>query len=171
MLASVPNEIVVREAGQDDAGIITVNNAAMALETEGKRLDPIKGRSGVDALLSDRSKGFYLVAESEGRVVGQCMVTFEWSDWRDGTFWWVQSVFVNPAMRRKGVFSSIFEFLLERADMTKGVVGLRLYVEQSNSLGKSVYKKLGLMHTQYEMWETEFTVGKHQRSKEVVGRP
>jgi GNAT superfamily N-acetyltransferase len=156
-------DIVVRGATADDADIIVINNIAMAQETEGRRLDPILGRLGVDGLLSDRSKGFYLVAENEGRVVGQCMITFEWSDWRNGTFWWVQSVYVRPGMRRKGVFSRIFESVVERARNSQGVVGVRLYVDESNALAKGVYAKLSLQRTHYELWESDFIMIKGKK--------
>jgi GNAT superfamily N-acetyltransferase len=151
-----PLPVSVRMARADDADIIAINNLAMALETEGRRLDPVKGRLGVAALLSDRSLGFYLVAESEGRVVGQCMVTYEWSDWRNGTYWWVQSVYVRPGARRRGVLSRLFESLMAQARKTEGVVGVRLYVDGSNASAKEAYSRLGLVHSHYEMWEADF---------------
>ena len=98
----------IRNADSDDASLIASFNSAMAEETEGRGLDASLINPGVAALLADSGKGRYWVAESDGRVVGQIMVTYEWSDWRNGTIWWIQSVYIHPDYRRQGVFSGLY---------------------------------------------------------------
>lgn len=142
------------------AASIVSNNAAMALETEQKILDPERLERGVLAILSDPGKGFYLVAEDEaGGVLGQLMVTFEWSDWRNGTFWWIQSVYVVPEARRCGVYRSLYAMVLDLARADGGVCGVRLYVERENERAMSTYKALGMSRAQYEMFEVDFVSG------------
>ena len=101
--------IQIRRATTADAARIADHNAAMARETENVQLDPERLRLGVDAVLNDSAKGFYTVAEAEAQVVGQMMITFEWSDWRNGTFWWVQSVYVQPEYRRRGLYRRLYD--------------------------------------------------------------
>src|SRR5437899_514915 len=101
----------------------------MALETEGLRLAGSVVKAGVLAVLRDPAKGFYLVATSRGRVVGQLMVTFEWSDWRNAHWWWIQSVYVEPGARRRGAFRSLYREAVARA-RREGAHGIRLYVER-----------------------------------------
>ena len=142
------------------AAAIASNNAAMALETEGRRLDLDRLGRGVSLLLEDRSKGFYLVAEDEsGEVVGQLMVTYEWSDWRAGTFWWIQSVYVAPHARRTGVYRALYEHLLQMAREDGGVCGIRLYVERENERAMTTYRALGMARAHYEMFEVDFVLG------------
>lgn len=133
-------------------------NAAMALETEGLMLDRERLRCGVKAVLSDPSKGFYWVAEVERRVVGQMMITFEWSDWRNGTFWWIQSVYVSPEHRRRGVFRALYEHVEKQARDLPGVCGLRLYVEGGNTKAQHTYASLGMQRTSYEIFEKDFVL-------------
>lgn len=134
-------------------------NAAMALETEGKTLDVERLRRGVNAVLLDASKGFYLVAERVGEVVGQLLVTFEWSDWRDGTFYWVQSVYVTPSARRTGVYRGLYASVTRRARAAGDVSGVRLYVERHNEVARSTYAALGMSRAAYEMFEVDFILG------------
>ena len=147
--------IVVRRATLVDAPVIGQYNAAMALETEHKHLDPDLLLAGVKGLFADEARGFYLVAEHDGNVVGQLMITFEWSDWRNGVFWWIQSVYVREEFRGKGVFRLLYEHASMRAREAGNVCGLRLYVEKENGRAKEVYRKLGMHATEYELWETE----------------
>jgi len=138
------------------AEAIVDNNAAMALETEDKVLDRERLTRGVMAVLADTAKGFYLVAEDDaGAVVGQLMVTFEWSDWRDGTFWWIQSVYVVPAARRSGVYRALYARVLSLAAADGGVCGVRLYVERENERAMATYRALGMQRAQYDMFEVD----------------
>ncbi len=146
----------VTPALQHHLPVIVSNNAAMARETEGRDLDLSVLTRGVAALLADRSKGFYLVAaDASGEVVGQLMVTFEWSDWRNGTFWWIQSVYVAPAARRRGVYRALYSRVLELARDEGGVCGVRLYVERHNATAMATYRGLGMKASPYEMFELE----------------
>jgi ribosomal protein S18 acetylase RimI-like enzyme len=145
----------VRLAAETDAPALVDFNQAMALETEGKRLDPEKISSGVSAVFNDASKGFYVVAENDGEIIGGLMVTYEWSDWRNGWFWWIQSVYVLPAGRGKGVYRRLYEFVKQRAIKAGGVCGFRLYVEKENERAQAVYEKLGMHRTYYLMFEEE----------------
>ncbi len=133
----------IRPARPDDAATIVAYNLALAWETEGKRLDPEIVTAGVQALLSDPQRGFYTVAEADAQVVGQTLITYEWSDWRNGWFWWLQSVYVAPAWRRRGVFRALFTYLCERAAHAGDVIGLRLYVERDNLTAQQTYAALG----------------------------
>jgi len=128
--------IIVRLAVETDGPVIAKFNALMALETEHRTLDHAILRSGVEAVLRDPAKGLYYVAEINGTVVGQLMITYEWSDWRNGTFWWIQSVYVTEEYRGKGVFKTLFRFIEQEARKKEDVCGLRLYVEKANERAK-----------------------------------
>jgi len=147
--------ITVRAAERSDHAIIADWNAAMALETETKRLDPATLSRGVQAIFDEPRRGFYLVAEAQGVPIGCLMVTYEWSDWRCGDFWWIQSVYVAEAARRRGVFSALYRHVAQRAK-TAGAVGLRLYVETENARAQATYAGLGMERCHYFMYETEF---------------
>lgn len=151
----MPLELNIRQAEVDDGEIITRFNAAMALETEGVSLDRATLRAGVDAALADESKAFYLVAESDGSPVGQLMVTTEWSDWRNGWIWWIQSVYVKPESRRQGVYSRLYQSLTNMANSRGDIRGMRLYVERENRPAKRTYEALGMSHSHYDLYETE----------------
>ncbi len=146
-------QITVREALPDDAGIITGYNSDMAMETEGKTLDPDLIGPGVAALLEDSSRGRYWVAVDDNRVIGQLMVTYEWSDWRNGNIWWVQSVYVHPDWRRHGVFRALYRHVESIASATPGVIGLRLYVETGNTRAQQTYEALGMVKPNYLVME------------------
>ncbi len=150
-------KIFIREATVRDAEVIAEFNALMALETEQKVLETGLSRRGVESLLQDPTKGIYLLAEADGRVVGQLMITYEWSDWRNGTFWWIQSVYVEKEFRKQGVFTSLFEDFLKLAKSHGNVCGVRLYVEENNERAKQAYRSLGMTKTHYEMFELDFT--------------
>jgi len=139
-----------------DASVIAAFNVRLAEETEAIKLDPECVNIGVVAILSDPVKGLYYVAESQSLVVGQVMITYEWSDWRNGTIWWLQSVYVEPEYRRSGVFRTLFNHLVELAQTQPGVCGLRLYMHADNARARQAYQKLGMQQTKYEVFELAF---------------
>ena len=135
-----------------DAPIIIEFNAALAWETEHLRLDPQTLERGVRAGLEDPAKARYFVAEVDDRVVGQLMLTLEWSDWRNGEIWWIQSVYVHPDLRRRGVFAALYRHV-EQLAREAGAVGLRLYVVRDNATGQATYRQLGMELTEYLVME------------------
>ena len=144
----------IREAQPGDAATIADYNAAMARETEGKALDPACVGPGVQALFDDPSRGRYWVGEADGQIVGQLMVTYEWSDWRNGMIWWIQSVYVHPEWRRKGVFTALYRHVELLASDAPGVIGLRLYVEDNNVRAQQTYAALGMVKPGYLVMES-----------------
>ena len=147
------SDLDIRSATAADVPDLVRWNAAMARETEAKSLDHDVLTAGVVAVLAEPRRGFYLVAERAGVAVGGLMVTFEWSDWRNGDFWWIQSVYVVPAARRRGVFRALHAAVEERA-REAGAVGLRLYVETENARAQATYEGLGMERCHYFMYET-----------------
>ena len=143
----------IRLAHEEDAPALVEFNQAMALETEGKRLDAKILQSGVKAVFDDEKKGFYVVAESDGKIIGGLMVTFEWSDWRGQWFWWIQSVYILPDFRGRKIYRLLYEFVKERANERDDVCGFRLYVEKENANAQKVYEKLGMELSHYLMYE------------------
>lgn len=143
----------IRLAGKADAAALCRFNQAMALETEAKTLDAATLESGVAAVLNNADKGFYAVAEDAGAIVGGLMVTFEWSDWRSGWFWWIQSVYIVPEARGAKIYSRLYEFVREMARARGDVCGFRLYVENENFHARRVYEKLGMEQSHYLMYE------------------
>lgn len=150
------SDITVRPGRASDAARIALFNLRMAEETEGLRLNPQTLEKGVKAALADAGKASYLVAEIAGEVVGCLMLTREWSDWRNGDLWWVQSVYVDPEHRRRGAFRALFA-AAESAARQAGAVGLRLYVERENAAAQAVYKSLGMLDTHYLVMERLLT--------------
>lgn len=150
---SAPPACLIRAATLSDAAIIAEYNLALAWETESKRLSPDVVARGVYGLLSDDRRGRYFVACEGERVVGQVMHTREWSDWRDGDIWWLQSVYVHPDFRGRGVFRSLLEHLCRLAEVTPQVVGLRLYMETHNEQARKAYLKAGFQPGGYEVFE------------------
>jgi len=144
----------IRDATPDDAETLARFAEAMARETEDKTLEAATVRAGIRAVLQDAAKGFHLVAEHEDEVVGALMVTTEWSDWRNGTFWWIQSVYVRPEARRQGVYTALHTYVRQRAANREAVCGLRLYVEASNTDAQATYERLGMTPTTYRLYET-----------------
>ncbi|HVQ01123.1 MAG TPA: GNAT family N-acetyltransferase [Candidatus Thermoplasmatota archaeon] len=138
----------IRIAQRNDAPIIASYNIILAEETERLRLDQKTVLAGVEALLSDGSKGFYLVAEEDDAVIGQAMITMEWSDWRNKPIWWVQSVFVQKEWRHKGVFTMLLRTIRQQA-RTQGVAFLRLYTFQDNVSARHTYEKTGWTQEPY----------------------
>ena len=150
------DKVNIRTAVREDVSTLVAFNLRMARETEDKQLDPEVLTSGVDAILGNPEHGFYLVAEVEGILAGALMVTTEWSDWRNGAFWWIQSVYVQPECRQRGVFRALYEEARERAVNSEGVCGCRLYVEKDNTTAQAVYARRGLVETNYKVFEDLF---------------
>ena len=148
--------IHLRDATRADISFLAECNAAMALETEHKALDRELLARGVAAVFDDPRRGFYLVAESENTRAGCLLVTHEWSDWRNGDWWWFQSVYVLPAARRRGVFRALYAEVERRARETPGVIGLRLYVERDNARAQRTYASLGMEEEAYRMFARSF---------------
>ena len=143
----------IRVAKAEDANSLVEFNQAMALETEGKELDADILKSGVESVFYDKSKGFYVVAEEDEQIVGGLMVTFEWSDWCNGWFWWIQSVYILPGFRGRKIYSFLYEFVKNKAAAQGNVCGFRLYVEKENVNAQKVYEKLGMQSSHYLMYE------------------
>lgn len=124
----------------------------MALESENMVLDINTVLAGVEAVIDDPAKGTYIVARIDDKAVGSLMLTKEWSDWNNGWYWWIQSVFVRPEYRRMGAFTAMYDFLMDRA-MSEGVTQVRLYVDKTNQVAQKRYQKLGMMESHYLMYE------------------
>ncbi|HEY9763686.1 MAG TPA: GNAT family N-acetyltransferase [Trichocoleus sp.] len=148
--------IEIRRAIPADAGVITVFNIEIAEETEGKTLDAMTVAAGVRSLMERSEYGFYVVAEQQGEVVGSLLITFEWSDWRNGVIWWIQSVYVHPDYRRQGIFRQLYDQVQTWARQEKGVCGLRLYVEEANHTAQATYRTLGMEPAGYQVFEALF---------------
>ncbi|MXZ90589.1 MAG: GNAT family N-acetyltransferase [Chloroflexi bacterium] len=146
----------IRVAEASDTATIAEFNAAMALESEGVALDMDVLTAGVQAALADSSRAFYLLGNVAGDPAGQLMVTYEWSDWRNGWIWWVQSVYVKPEFRRQGVYRRLYRRLEAMAAKQGDVRGIRLYVMRENIGAKRTYESLGMHHSEYDLYETDF---------------
>jgi GNAT superfamily N-acetyltransferase len=149
-------DIKIRQANLADASTIADFNLRLALETESLRLDAACVKAGVAALLADPAKGIYYIAEINETAAGQLMITYEWSDWRNGNLWWIQSVYVKQEFRRMGVFRALFKHLEGLARNQKDVRSLRLYMHAENSKARRSYENLGMRQTKYEVFELEF---------------
>jgi ribosomal protein S18 acetylase RimI-like enzyme len=145
--------MLLRVATPEDAAVLVEFNAAMARETEQKELLPEVIGAGLRALLADPVSGFYVLAEHDNRVVGSLLITKEWSDWRNGNFWWIQSVYVRPEARRRGVYRSLYRHVQELAAADPGVCGFRLYVDRDNAAAQGTYGALGMKATRYLVFE------------------
>ncbi len=157
-MTSLMNEwLKIRPAEAGDAASIADFNQAMARETEGKELSPEVLAAGVAAVLRDARHGFYLIAEADGQAAACLMITYEWSDWRNGVFWWIQSVYVKPEYRGRGIYRTLYADVKERAAQTSGVCGFRLYVEKGNTRAQTTYQSLGMHETDYSMYEESLT--------------
>jgi len=148
-------ELKIREADLSDAQVIAAFNLRLAEESEGLRLEAATVQAGVAAELKDSAKGIYYVAEIAGAVAGQLMITYEWSDWRNGTIWWIQSVYVKPECRRAGVFRALFNHVRTLAQRREDVCSLRLYVHAENARARQSYERLGMTRTRYEIFELD----------------
>ncbi|MGS2722901.1 N-acetyltransferase family protein [Porticoccus sp. GXU_MW_L64] len=145
--------VSIRLASEGDRDNLVAFNCAMALETEGKTLDRDTVTAGVATLLQRPEMGFYLVAEQAGEALASLMVTSEWSDWRNGLFWWIQSVYVSPRHRRRGIYRQLYQAVQQRASEQGDVCGFRLYVEKHNRRAQQTYRALGMEETVYQMYE------------------
>ncbi len=146
----------IRPAVPEDYPVIVKFNAAMAKETENIDLDLECLTSGVQATLADRTRGWYYLAVDNNIIVGQTMITLEWSDWRNGYWWWIQSVYVVPDYRRKGVFRALYSHVTEEAQTEKNAVGIRLYVDRNNKTAQQTYINLGMQASHYSFYEKAF---------------
>jgi ribosomal protein S18 acetylase RimI-like enzyme len=145
--------LTIRRAIPADEAVLVAFNTALAWETEHKRLRPEILLAGVRAVFNNATRGFYTVAVKDDEIVGQMMVTYEWSDWRNGWFWWIQSVYVREDARREGVFRSLYKEVQRQAAADPTVIGLRLYVESDNQRAQSTYRALGMTVTTYGLME------------------
>ena len=143
----------IRAAYHEDTGAIIEFQVRMARETEGMELDLPTVTRGVQAVFDDPTKGQYWVAESKGQVVGSLLTTYEWSDWRNGTVIWIQSVYVPPELRGSGIYRRLYEHLRERVLASPDLRGIRLYVDRRNTTAQRVYERLGMSREHYEMFE------------------
>ncbi|HPW33276.1 MAG TPA: GNAT family N-acetyltransferase [Arenimonas sp.] len=148
-----PPELSIRQAGIHDVELLASWAQTMAMETEQKQLDADTVLKGVQAGIADPKRARYFIAMSGDQPAGTLMLTTEWSDWRNGDWWWIQSVYVHPDFRRQGVFQSLYHYVKEMAGQTPGVCGLRLYVEHENVNAQKTYEKLGMQDAGYRMME------------------
>ncbi len=149
--------IIIRYANKDDISIIVNFNSAMAMETENKQLNIFTVNKGVETALKNSELGFYLIAESDGVPVGQLMVTREWSDWRNGEFWWIQSVYVHSDYRKNNVYRKLYNEVIKLAKESGKVCGIRLYVDKNNTKAQKVYTKLGMTDSNYLFFEEDWS--------------
>lgn len=156
--------ISVREATRGDIERIAEFQQAMALETEDRTLDPSTIRQGITAVFDDPRKGFYIVAVADdggagdgnaAEVVGSLLITYEWSDWSNATHWWIQSVYVDAAWRRMGVYRAMYERILSMTENRSDVCSIRLYVERANMVAQQTYRSLGMSRSHYDMYEID----------------
>ena len=150
--------VTIRNANSDDIEIICEFNTRLAAETEDVALEAERLREGVRRVLDDPGRGRYFIAEMDGRVIGQTMISFEWSDWRNGWFWWLQSVYVHPEARGGGVFRTLLEYVESVAREAGDVCGIRLYVDSDNQAAARAYDRLGLHASPYRMREKDFVI-------------
>ncbi len=149
-------KILIRNAIEADATVIAEFNIALCRETEGKELNRDTVLKGVTNFLADPKRGLYFIAELNGGIVGQTAITYEWSDWRNGEFWWIQSVFVHPDHRGSGIFRALYQHVESLAKQDEHCCGIRLYMERDNATAGKAYDRLGFKKTGYEVFETIF---------------
>ena len=146
-------DLKVRAAQPGDAPAIVEFQLRMARETEALELGRDTLTRGVNAVFADPGTGAYWVAERDGQVVGGLLTTFEWSDWRNGVILWIQSVYVVPEERGRGVYRALYEHLRRRVEADSDLKGIRLYVDKGNTAAQRVYERLGMTREHYEMFE------------------
>ena len=147
--------LIIRQARSGDIDALIDFNQRIAMETEEVALDGETVRSGLERLFQSDRYGFYTVAESAGEIVGSLMITYEWSDWRNGVIWWIQSVYVRADHRRQGVYRQLYENARRLGEEAGGVVAFRLYVEKENEVAQQTYRKMGMKETYYRIFEVE----------------
>jgi len=154
--------LTIRLARPEDVESIVSFSAAMALETEGRNLDRTRLREGTIAVFDSPARGHFMVAEvthpDQVQLVGQLMITYEWSDWRNAAFWWIQSVYVDPKWRRRGIFTRMHQAILQEARARADVCGVRLYVDKDNPIAHTTYVRLGLIRSAYQIYESDFVL-------------
>lgn len=143
----------VRDADANDLDLLANFQERLALESENVALDPTTVRKGIQAMFEDPTRGKYFIAEVNGSVAGCHSITYEWSDWRNGVVWWIQSVYVVPQHRKNGVFKAMFQNLKNIIETDSQVVGLRLYVDRSNGIAQDVYRSIGMNGDHYSVFE------------------
>jgi GNAT superfamily N-acetyltransferase len=163
-MTTTPVEAIrVRPAGHDDLSLMARWAEAMALETEDKPLDSRVVTRGIQLALDDPNRGLYFVAEIAGEPVGTLMITYEWSDWRCGWWWWIQSVYVVTGHRRRGVYRALYAYILAMARSREDVCGLRLYADRDNVNAHRTYEFLGMVDAGYRMFEAELKPGEEKK--------
>ena len=159
---SLLEHMTIRLARPEDLATIVSFSTAMALETEGRLLDQARLQEGTMTLLESPAHGFFMVAElvhcDRAQLAGQLMITYEWSDWRNAAFWWIQSVYVDPKWRRRGVFSRMHQTVMQEARGRTDVCGVRLYVDKDNPIAHATYERLGLNRSAYQIFESDFVL-------------
>jgi len=143
----------IRRAKQEDLSVLVEFQLNMALETENLKLDKEVLTKGMQAVLNDDTKGQYFIAEVEGVVAGSLMITYEWSDWRNGMIWWIQSVYVSPQFRGQKVYSALYNYIKETVKADPNLRGIRLYVDKTNLKAQQVYTTLGMNGEHYATFE------------------
>lgn len=149
----ITDQLNIRVATENDIELLTQFNIRMAMETESLELKYELVNKGVAAVINNPTLGFYLIAEYQEKTAGSLMVTYEWSDWRNGMFWWVQSVFVPSEFRRQGVYRTLYAKVKELASTKENVAGFRLYVEKQNTTAIRTYESMGMKETYYRLFE------------------
>ena len=165
--------LTIRPAVREDLDTLTEFSANMAWETEQRTLDRTRLRQGIQAVIQQPERGQYFVADLRQNhqvdtvtTVGQLLITYEWSDWRNAQFWWIQSVFVHSAWRRKGVYRRMHRVILDLARARADVCGIRLYVEGNNRVAKQAYERVGLLPSTYEVYESDFVLPRHESTSQ-----
>jgi len=145
--------MIIRRALSQDIAELADFNIKMAHETEGVELIPEVITAGVKTMIDNSQMGFYLVVELDNGIQASLMITTEWSDWRNGIFWWIQSVYVRPDYRRQGLYRELYLRVKELAEQEPAVCGFRLYVERDNIAAQKTYESLGMSETEYKLFE------------------
>ncbi|HNV24624.1 MAG TPA: N-acetyltransferase [Nitrospira sp.] len=160
------DQLRIRQATLQDLDVLTTFSAAMALETEHRHLDLLRLRLGTQAVMERPERGQYYVADlrqdasADTVTIGQLLITYEWSDWRNAQFWWIQSVYVDPAWRHQGVYRAMHGAVMTLAQSRADVCGVRLYVEGDNTIAQGVYERVGLTPSSYRIFESDFVLTK-----------
>ena len=152
------DDIRIRQGTTSDINRIAEFQQALAQESEGKTLDDDLLLKGIQKIFQDEGRGFYLIAESGDQVVGALMITYEWSDWRNANFWWIQSVYVDNKWRRQGVYRALHDYVDDIARSRNDICGIRLYVERNNTVAQQTYNSLGMSQSHYHLYEIDFVL-------------
>lgn len=152
------DDIRIRRGITSDINRIAEFQQALAQESEGKTLDDELLLQGIQKIFQDEDRGFYLMAESGDQVVGGLMITYEWSDWRNANFWWIQSVYVDSQWRRQGVYRALHDYVYDVAQSRDDICGIRLYVERNNTVAQKTYNSLGMSQSHYHLYEIDFVL-------------